>query len=76
MRSASVTGAPSASASGTSIDSSMCWTMWALSSVVSYAARPDIVANAKVPIPTTTNAKVRPTGHASPRRRSTTTPTA
>ena len=44
VRSASVTGAPSARASGTSIDSSMCWTMCTLSSVVSYAASPDEVA--------------------------------
>ena len=44
VRSASVTGAPSASASGTTIDSTMCCTMWTLSSVVSYAARPDEVA--------------------------------
>ena len=35
VRSASVTGAPSASASGTSIDSTMCWTMCTLSRVVS-----------------------------------------
>ena len=74
MRSASVTGAPSASASGTTIDSSMCWTMCTLSRVVSYAASPDVVAKKNVPIPTTTNASVRPTGQWSPRRRSASTP--
>ena len=74
VRSARVTGAPSASDSGTTIDSSMCWTMCTLSSVVSYAASPDVVANRKAPIPTTTNATVRPTGQRSPRRRSATTP--
>ena len=43
-RSARVTGAPSASASGTSIERIMCWTMCTLSSVVSYAASPEAVA--------------------------------
>ena len=43
-RSASVTGAPSAQKTGTTIERIMCCTMWALSSVVSYAARPEEVA--------------------------------
>ena len=53
----------------------MCWTMCTLSSVVSYAARPEEVATKKMPIPTPTNASVRPIGQWSPRRRRTTTPT-
>ena len=36
VRSASVTGAPSAQKTGTTIDSTMCWTMCTLSSVSSY----------------------------------------
>ena len=75
VRSASVTGAPSARDSGTHIDSSMCWTMCTLISVVSYVERPDEVAKKKTPIPATTNASVRPTGQCTPRRRSASTPT-
>ena len=53
MRSASVTGAPSAQNSGTTIDRIMCCTMCTLSSVVSYAARPELVAKKNEPIPPT-----------------------
>jgi hypothetical protein len=35
------------------IDSSMCWTMWAANRLSSYAARPDMVATAIVPSPPT-----------------------
>jgi hypothetical protein len=48
--------------------------MCALSSVVSYAASPDEVAKKKAPIPTPTNARVRPSGQLSPRRRRADTP--
>ena len=51
VRSASVTGAPRARKTGTTIASTMCCTMCTLSSAVSYAASPDCVATAKQPIP-------------------------
>ena len=66
VRSASVTGADSATASGTTIDRIMCWTMCTLSRVVSYAARPDWVASTKAAIPSP-KATDRPTGQWSPR---------
>jgi hypothetical protein len=75
VRSASVTGAESATANGTTIDKIMCWTMCTLSSVVSYAARPDWVASTKAAMPAA-KATVRPTGHRSPRPRSAFTPRA
>ena len=74
MRSASVTGAPSAQNSGTTIDRIMCCTMCTLSSVVSYAARPEEVAKKNDPIPPTTKDSVRPTGQRSPRSCSRQTP--
>ena len=53
VRSASVTGAPSARDSGTSIDSTMCWTMCTLSSVVSYVAEAGRRSRSRTsPIPT------------------------
>ena len=74
VRSASVTGAPSASASGTNIDRIMCWTMCTLSSVVSYVEIPDEVATKNDPMPRITKEKVRPSGQWSPRLRRTSTP--
>ena len=67
VRSASVTGAPSAQNSGTSIVRIMCCTMCTLSSVVSYAAIPELVANRNAPIPPATKDSVRPIGQRSPR---------
>ena len=67
VRNASVTGAPSAQNSGTAIPRIMCCTMCTLSSVVSYAAMPELVAKKNSPIPPTTNERVRPIGHRSPR---------
>ena len=40
----------------------MCCTMCTLSSVVSYAAMPELVAKKNDPIPPTTKASVRPIG--------------
>ena len=58
VRSARVTGAPSARKIGTAIDSSMCCTMCVLSSTVSYAASPDCVATAALPSPSTTSSSL------------------
>ncbi len=38
-----VTGAPPTSRIGTTIDNTMCWTMWALNSTYAYRAKPVIV---------------------------------
>ncbi len=61
VRSASVTGAPSARKIGASIDSTMCWTMCTESRVVSYASRPLAVTEAISASPTR-NTAVRPSG--------------
>ncbi len=74
VRSARVIGAPSAIANGTTIASTMCWTMCTDSNVSSYTARPETVARVALPMPTPTNDRVRPTGQWSPRRCSRTTP--
>ena len=72
-RSASVTGAPSTSRIGVSIDSSMCAAMCMLNIAGMYRPTPDDVANSSTAQPSS-QATVRPVGHASPRRRSRRTP--
>ena len=70
MRSASVTGAPSARKIGAIMLSTMCWTMWTEISTVSYAASADWVASTIAPRPAPTNQNVRQPDHRSPRARS------
>jgi hypothetical protein len=67
-----VTGAPSTSRIGVSIDSSMCAAMCMLNMAGIYRPTPDDVANSRTRHPSS-HATVRPTGHVSPRRRSLTT---
>lgn len=68
-----MTGAPSSSGIGASIESVMCWTMWMLSSSMPYPPIP-VAVIANTSSSPSANAKVRPIGHASPRRRSRITP--
>ncbi len=72
-RSASVTGAPSTSRIGVSIDNSMWAVMCMLNIAGMYRPRPDDVVNSSTAQPSS-QATVRPTGHRSPRRRSRITP--
>lgn len=67
-RSAIVTGAPSTSRIGTSIDNSMCATMCTLNIAGMYRPSPEDVVISSVAQPSS-HATVRPAGHASPRRR-------
>src|SRR5690625_1985362 len=68
-RSANVSGPPSASNTGTSIEMSMWPTMWLAKSAIMYIPSPELVVTNRITQPDTQNA-VRPTGHESPRRRS------
>ena len=67
MRSARVTGAPSARKTGATIDKSMCCAMCILSSAVSYVARDEQVATSSDPSPSPQKLSVRTTGQRSPR---------
>ncbi len=72
-RRARVTGPPSTSSTGISIDIIMWAIMWTLNIAAEYAPRPDDVVTSSNTAPRV-NEIVRPTGHSSPRRRSRTTP--
>ena len=74
VRSARVTGAPSAANIGVTIIKIMCCTMCTLNSTVSYAPNADIVASVAEPRPPIRKAALRRSGQWSPRRRSTASP--
>lgn len=70
-RKAKVIGAPRSNRIGASIDNTMCCAMWTLNSAVPNTATPVQVTTSKVTRPSS-HATVRPSGQATPRRRSTT----